>query len=127
MRSLETTDLRQAIAREIEPTMFQGFDHDFSRWNLTNDRWYVFGRFAPTYATRVAKCYDQADAILALIRDRLLSEEAVEAGYDATRLPDGTPQFADAGFCLGHAAKILLAAMDRIEATQPVSGEVADG
>lgn len=33
-----------------------------------------------------------------------------DAAYDATRLPDGTPQFADAGFCLGHAMQIFQAA-----------------
>ncbi len=32
-----------------------------------------------------------------------------EAGYDATRLSDGMPQFADAGFCLGHAGNIYRA------------------
>ncbi len=37
----------------------------------------------------------------------------MSAGYDATRLDDGTPQFADAGFCLGHAAKIY-AAMEEV-------------
>lgn len=35
-----------------------------------------------------------------------VTDEMLEAGYNATRLPDGTPQFYDAGFCLGHSAKI---------------------
>lgn len=35
-----------------------------------------------------------------------VTDEMMEAGYNATRLPDGTPQFYDAGFCLGHSAKI---------------------
>lgn len=34
------------------------------------------------------------------------SEAMYDAGYDATRLPDGTPQFANAGYCIGHSGNI---------------------
>jgi hypothetical protein len=37
------------------------------------------------------------------------TEQMYSAGYDATRLADGTPQFADAGFCLGHAGNVYRA------------------
>lgn len=37
------------------------------------------------------------------------TEEMYAAGYDATRLSDGSPQFADAGFCLGHSGDIYRA------------------
>lgn len=40
---------------------------------------------------------------------RLVTEAMANAGYDATRLADGTPQFAEAGFCLGHAGNIYSA------------------
>ena len=112
MRSLE-----ERVARLIDPQAWETYDYVAAAPHGNEEP-------ARRY-TALSK--SKARDILALIRDRLLSEDAVAAGYDATRLPDGTPQFADAGFCLGHAAKILLAAMDRIEATQPVSGEVADG
>lgn len=36
-------------------------------------------------------------------------EGQYNAGYDATRRYDGYPQFADAGFCLGHAGVIYRA------------------
>lgn len=35
-----------------------------------------------------------------------VTDDMMEAGYNATRLPDGTPQFYESGFCLGHSAKI---------------------
>jgi len=35
--------------------------------------------------------------------------EMMSAGYDATRLEDGMPQFANAGFCIGHARSIYIA------------------
>ena len=41
--------------------------------------------------------------------DELVTEAMMSAGYDATRLEDGTPQFSEAGFCLGHTAKIYAA------------------
>lgn len=37
------------------------------------------------------------------------TEDMMDAGYNATRLADGTPQFAEAGFCLGHTRNIYLA------------------
>lgn len=40
------------------------------------------------------------------------TEEMLYAGYDATRLPDGTPQFYESGFCLGHASKIHKAMLE---------------
>ncbi len=44
------------------------------------------------------------------------TEGMYHTGYDATRLPDGTPQFANAGFCLGHAGTIYRAMTARSEA-----------
>lgn len=52
------------------------------------------------------------------------TEEMYSAGYDATRLESGFPQFADAGFCLGHAGKIyraMLAAAPAVPAPEPVA------
>jgi len=55
------------------------------------------------------------------VLDRLQGEEVtlamMDAGYDATRLDDGTPQFAGGGFCLGHAAKIYAAMRAAVGAT----------
>lgn len=50
------------------------------------------------------------------------SYEVMSAGYDATRLLDGTPQFADAGFCIGHARAIYIA-MRKAEAIEETAGE----
>lgn len=36
-------------------------------------------------------------------------EGQMDEGYDATRLADGTPQFAKAGFCIGHSRTIYQA------------------
>jgi len=40
------------------------------------------------------------------------TEAMMNAGYDATRLQDGTPQFCDSGFCLGHSEKIYTAMLE---------------
>lgn len=37
------------------------------------------------------------------------TEDMYNAGYDATRLADGTPQFVDSGFVLGHSGQIYRA------------------
>jgi hypothetical protein len=61
------------------------------------------GRIAELTAPRVAAHVSNRDNLVKV------TEEMISAGYDATRLADGTPQFAEAGFCLGHAAKIYVA------------------
>lgn len=55
-----------------------------------------------------ARTEDQHYAGWRLVPDEP-SERMIEAGYDATRLAGGTPQFAGAGFCLGHAREIYRA------------------
>jgi hypothetical protein len=49
------------------------------------------------------------------------TEAMIEAGYDSTRLAGGYPQFADVGFCLGHAAEIYCAMA--FAAPSPTAGE----
>lgn len=51
--------------------------------------------------------------------------EMYEAGYDATRLADGTPQFANAGFYLGHSGNIYRA-MIAATPTPPIESWDAD-
>jgi hypothetical protein len=43
------------------------------------------------------------------------TEKMMNAGYDATRLEDGTPQFAKAGFALGHTRTIYMAMRAAVE------------
>jgi hypothetical protein len=51
-------------------------------------------------------------AHVALTAMRQPNAPMYDAGYDATRQADGTPQFVDAGFCLGHAGVIFRAMID---------------
>ncbi len=67
-----------------------------------------------TQAALEALCEARPDvaAVLqgeAVVMPLCSTEEMCSAGYDATRLADGQPQFYKDGFCLGHADKIYQA------------------
>ena len=99
------TSLREDVARIVDPQAW----NDLARVKSEGGPW---GEYSGQYW--IDESTAKADAIIQAITSRLLREEAVEAGYDATRLSDGSPQFADAGFCMGHAAKIIAAALESI-------------
>lgn len=70
------------------------------------DEAYVANYPGDPLAARAGPKWSEAITVAVLRAMYEPSEAMYGAGYDATRDDSGMPQFADAGFCLGHSGKI---------------------
>lgn len=121
--------LKEEIARLVDQDGYwqrmDGCNHALNTVSMSDDQRRQLTEVRDDEHRLTSESNAVASAILALIRDRLLSEEAVKEASVA--LIEELPDLMEVEFLVARAA--LLAAMDRIESPthQPVSGEVADG
>jgi len=123
------TALRQAEAAPGVVEAVDGPEH-IGAWKHTDShfwQWLAEQHVRPStikalrngLATLARQHGEREDCVLV---PREPTEAMYDAGYDATRLPDGTPQFADAGYCLGHSGNIYRAMIAAAPATDVGEG-----